>query len=512
MSMTHDQWQRVRELFERALEGEPRDLGAWLDREAGDDAVVRAEAASLLRHHSAAGSFLVQPVTESVPQLLTEDLALVPGQRVGSYTIVRELGRGGMGRVYLATDARLGRTVALKALPPRLTRDAVGRERLRREARAAAALTHPGICTVYALEELDGELFIAAEFVDGHPLREEIAGGRRPAPDAVMQTARDLAAALASAHVKGITHRDLKPENVMRAKDGRLKILDFGLALTEDIAGSSATSTGEGPRTPGLRHARMTGPGALAGTPAYMAPEQLNGQPVGARADVFAFGVLLYEYACGTHPFDAPTLLGVAARVLEGDAAPIDSLRPDLPAKLSDIVERCLRKSPPDRFASAVEIAEALSRDDDDRPRRVRVPTWWRAHQVAMIVLYFLASVLAWQVKEWHPGSAGVVFLVLGVAATTGGVFRGHLLFTERLVGSGGAGFSAERRRATPATLIADLLIALALVADGVIMSSARPLAAVLTLALGVGIGLARLVVEPSTTTATFGRTQSSQR
>ncbi len=123
-----------------------------------------------------------------------------------------------------------------------------------------------------------------------------------------------------------------------------------------------------------------------------------------------------------------------------------------------------------------------------------------------MIVLYFLASVLAWQVKEWHPGPAGVVFLVLGVAATTGGVFRGHLLFTERLVGSGGAGFSAERRRATPATLVADLLIALALVVDGVIMSYARPLAAVLTLALGVGIGLARLVVEPSTTTATFGR------
>ncbi len=239
--MTDDRWQRVRDLFERALEVESPDLGAWLDREAGGDAEVRAEVASLLDHHSAAGSFLVQPVTESLPQLLTEDLALVPGQRLGSYTIVRELGRGGMGRVYLATDERLGRTVALKALPPRWTSDAVGRERLRREARAAAALTHPGICTVYALEEFDGELFIAAEFVDGHPLREEIAVGRRPAADDVMQTARELAAALASAHVKGITHRDLKPENVMRAKDGRLKILDFGLALTEEIStGASA--------------------------------------------------------------------------------------------------------------------------------------------------------------------------------------------------------------------------------------------------------------------------------
>ena len=356
-------------------------------------------------------------------------------------------------------------------------------------------------------------MFIAAEFVDGHPLREEIAGGRRPAPDDVMQTARDLAAALASAHVKGITHRDLKPENVMRTKEGRLKILDFGLALTEEIpAGSSATVAGEGPRTPGPQQARMTGPGVLAGTPAYMAPEQLNGQAVGARADVFAFGVLIYEYACGTHPFDAPTLLGIAARVLETDVPRLDTLRPDLPPKLPDILERCLRKSPPDRFASAAEIADALSRDDAGGPRHVRGRTWWRAHQGVMIVLYLLASMLAWQVKEWHPGAAGVVFLVIGVAATIGGVFRGHLLFTERLVGAGGGELSAERRRATPATLVADLLIALALVADGVIMSRARPLAAVLTLALGVGIGLARVVVEPSTTTATFGRRQSSQR
>jgi hypothetical protein len=236
-----------------------------------------------------------------------------------------------------------------------------------------------------------------------------------------------------------------------------------------------------------------------------MAPEQLNGQTVGARADVFAFGVLVYEYACGTHPFDAPTLLGIAARVLESDVRRLDSVRPDLP-KLAGIVERCLRKSPLDRFASAVEICEALARDDDNGPRRVRGTTWWRAHQVAMIALYFLASVLAWQVKEWHPGAAGAVFLALGVAATAGGVFRGHLLFTERLVGSEGAGFRAERRRAMPATLTVDVLIALALVADGAMMSSTRPLAAVLTLALGVGIALARLVVEPSTTTATFGR------
>ena len=142
-----------------------------------------------------------------------------------------------MGRVYLAHDTRLGRTVALKALAPHLMRDPAQRERLRREARAAASLTHPGICTVYALEEIDGDLFIATEFVDGHTLREEIQSERRPSRDEILRTARDLASALASAHARGIVHRDLKPENVMRTRDGRLKILDFGLArILEDGA------------------------------------------------------------------------------------------------------------------------------------------------------------------------------------------------------------------------------------------------------------------------------------
>ena len=161
--------------------------------------------------------FSSQPLPSSAAGLLDDDEPLAPGTHVGRYTIVREIGRGGMGRVYLATDARLGRTVALKALAPQLMRDPAQRERLRREARAAAGLTHPGICTVYALEEIDGELFIASEFVDGHTLREEIASERRRRrATRLLRTARELAAALASAHAKGITHRDLKPENVMR--------------------------------------------------------------------------------------------------------------------------------------------------------------------------------------------------------------------------------------------------------------------------------------------------------
>lgn len=486
---TSDRWRRVRDLFERALNQQPAALDAWLELEAGGDQQLRAEVLSLMEHHTRAGSFLVEPAGNRLPDLLADDRSLEPGQILGPYTIVREIGRGGMGRVYLATDGRLGRNVALKALAPELTAHASHRDRLRREARAAAALTHPGICTIYALEELEGDLFITTEYVDGRTLREEIGGGRRPIAAEVARDGRSLAAALAHAHRNGITHRDLKPENVMRTSDGRLKILDFGLARID----SSVAEPADG---------RITQPGAIIGTPGYMAPEQLNGQPADARADVFAFGVLMYEYACGTHPFDATTPLAVAARILEGDATPIEERRPDLPSPIVHVIERCLRKSPADRFTSAAEIERAL---DGVEPARAFRPmaAWWRTHQLVVIALYFMACALAWQIKDWRPGVTTAIFVVVAGAATIAGVVRGHLVFTERV---NGPGLAAERGRAVPITLLVDLLLALALAADGLALLASRPLAAVLTIGLGIGIGLARLVVEPATTSASFLR------
>src|SRR5947207_1067367 len=230
-------WRSVRDVFEAVLEEDPADPQAWLDKR-GVDSGVRREVLSLLDHHSRAGSFLADPIVDRVPGLLEheEAEALEAGVLVGHYRIEREIGRGAMGRVYLATDTTLGRRVALKALAPHLTGDASHRERLRREARAAASLTHSGICTVYALEEIDGQLFIASELIDGQTLRDEIGRGGPRSPDAVVATARELANALASAHAKGVVHRDLKPENIMRNADGRLKILDFGLARLERAA------------------------------------------------------------------------------------------------------------------------------------------------------------------------------------------------------------------------------------------------------------------------------------
>ncbi|HZR26857.1 MAG TPA: serine/threonine-protein kinase [Vicinamibacterales bacterium] len=464
--MTSEQQRRVRDLFEAALDRDPASAASWVRAAAVDDAAVAEDVVSLLAHHARAGAFLSNPIVERAPDLLVDDPPLRDGTVVGSYTIVRELGRGGMGRVYLAKDDRLGRTVALKALAPDAIDDASQRERLRREARAAAVLTHPGICTVYALEEIDGELFMATEFVDGHTLRDEIDRGPATA-DQVRRTAEDLAAALASAHAHGIVHRDLKPENIMRSREGRLKILDFGLARLVEPSDAAA-----GPL-------RVTHTGVIVGTPAYMAPEQLRRETVDARADVFAFGVVMYEYACGVHPL----------RAREATA---------IPGAIGHVIGRCMREVPADRFASAAEVLVALRASDATHSAR-----WWRMHQLVVSVLYLAGAVLAWQLKEWRETPISVaLFLGLSAAATIGAVLRGHLIFTERM---NRARLDHERRRMTRAMRFVDVAVTTMLAADGVLIAGVRALGAVGAFSLAVGVLLAAVVLEPATTAAVFG-------
>ncbi len=455
-----------------------------------DDSAVRRELASLLDHHSRAGVFLEQPVVSASPELLSGDDALCPGTVIGTYTIVRELGRGGMGRVYAAKDERLGRFVALKQLGPTMARSATYRERLRREAQAAAALTHPGICTVYALEEIDGELFIASELVEGRTLRDEIDSGRSSF-ETILRTSRELASALGSAHEKGIAHRDLKPENLMRTRDGRLKVLDFGLARIETVPEGVASGS-----------PNLTLPGMLVGTPAYMAPEQVNRQAADARADVFAFGSVMYEYASGVHPFAAANPIATLARVLESDASPLEARVPSLPRAYCVVIERCLRKSAGERFQSAGDIAAALDLIDLSTPT-IHRSTWWRVHQLALIAMYVVASAVAWGFKESFPRDASLwLFIGVGCASAIAGVVRGHWLFTEAM---NRARIVVEQRRAARLVTAMDLLIAASLVADALLIASVRPLWTVLAIGLAVGVALAALLMEPATTAAVFG-------
>ena len=496
--MTPEQRRRARDLFEHALEHEPADLLRWLEEAAPDDSVVRAEVRSLLDHHSRAGSFLTQPVAEAAPHLLEEEHTLEPGTVLGSYTVVREIGRGGMGRVYLASDGRLGRTVALKVLPPQLTREPLHRDRLRREARAAAVLTHPGICTVYALEEFDGELYIATEFVEGHTLRDEIAEGKRPSLEAIVATARELASALASAHAKGITHRDLKPENVMRTKEGRIKVLDFGLARVEAGPGGIA--------------ATLTAPlpGGIVGTPAYMSPEQIEGRTAGPAADVFSFGVLMYEWISGRHPFQAASTLATLARVLDSTPDALTSHAP-VPKWLSDIIDRCMRKPVNERFAAASELLQAFDHPPIVERHPGRSSTWWRTHQVVAIALYTIASAHAWQIKEWfrdpisewfrNPISLWI-FVLMGIAGSVGGIIRGHLIFTDVM---NRPHLTSELARTKRLRLFTDVLMAALMTIDALLLIDSEPLTAVLTIALATGIALAAVLMEPATTAALLG-------
>ncbi len=487
MAMTPDQQRRARDVFEAALDHEPPELWRWLEAAVPDDSIVRAEVRSLLEHHSRAGAFLMQPAAEVAPHLLEDDHVLQPGTSLGPYTIVREVGRGGMGRVYLASDVRLGRTVALKAVAPHLVRDPGHRDRLRREAQAAAGLTHPGICTVYALEEFDGELYIATEFVEGHTLREEIAAGKRPSAEVVVSTLRGLASALTAAHDKGITHRDLKPENVMRTPDGRIKILDFGLARRESGPGGIAATLTD------------AFPGGITGTPAYMAPEQIEGRPIGPPADVFAFGVMMYEWISGRHPFQAASPLATLARILDSTPDPLSSHAP-VPVWMSDVIARCLQKPVGDRFASAAELAEAVARPAPADRQAPLKSTWWRTHQIAAIALYIIATAQAWQIKEWLQEPVSLwVFVVMGVAASVVGIVRGHLGFTDAM---NHAHLRNELARTKRVRLWGDLIIAALLAIDALLLASQWPLTTVLTIALATGIMLAAVLMEPATTEA----------
>jgi len=271
------------------------------------------------------------------------------GTSLAHYRILEKLGAGGMGEVFLAEDTRLDRRVALKVLSPELASKPDRIERFRREARAVAALNHPNIVTIYSVEEADGSSFLTMELVEGELLSHRVRPGGLPL-DEFLAVAKPLADALAAAHERGITHRDLKPSNVMVGRDGRLKVLDFGLAKLQE------TSQAGDDETMALSAAELTQAGAMLGTMPYMAPEQARGRPADHRVDIFSLGVIFYELLTGERPFRGETSAEIVSSILRDVPREVSQVRTELPDHLARLVRRCLEKDPARRIQSARDL------------------------------------------------------------------------------------------------------------------------------------------------------------
>jgi predicted ATPase len=338
-------WSEISTIFDQALERPVEERRAWLaDRCAGDDA-VRKEVEALLDAHMATGLLDADAAELFPPPPVLESLE---GRMVGPYQVIREIGRGGMGVVYQAHDPRLDRHVALKLLPAGPRSDAQVRARFLTEARAAAALDHPNICTIYDVgETVEGRAYIAMAYYDGRTLEQHLEDGPLDTEDA-LRIAAEVAAGLSHGHAAGVVHRDIKPANVMLCTTGEVKILDFGVAKLD-------------------RHETQTAPGTRIGTLAYMAPEQVRGEVVGPHADIWAVGVLLYELATARRPFRGDNDAAVLHGILEREPEDLE----ELPERLRVVVAKSLLKSPDRRYASASELIADLESSEPPAPAPV---------------------------------------------------------------------------------------------------------------------------------------------
>ena len=368
--MTPERWLQIKELFHEALMCEPAQREEFLVAKCAGDRPLRTEVESLLSSLEEDEGFIEAPAGDLAAELLgTHNSAFEPGQQIENYRIVRKLGSGGMGEVYLAEDIRLNRKVALKLLPPHFTINPDRVRRFEREARAASALSHPNIVTIYEIGKSDMTHFIATEFVDGKTLRQLI--NEKPLNlNETLSVSLQVAEALNGAHAAGIVHRDIKPENIMIRHDGYVKILDFGLAkLTEPQAIESDLET------PTLL---QSNPGLVMGTVQYMSPEQARAKNVGAGTDIWSLGIVLYELLTGQVPFTGETPSHVMVSLMEDKLPPLRN-RANVPDELDRFVTKALRKNQKERYHTAGELSRDLKTLKQRLQQDARLKDWLKA-------------------------------------------------------------------------------------------------------------------------------------
>ena len=361
----NEQWQEVQDLFHAALEREPGNRSIFLDQACGENESLRREVAWLITAHETEEHFIDAPAYVSACDVLAGH-HYEPGEMLGNYKFQTALGSGGMGEVYLAEDIRLNRKVALKLLPPHFTVNPDRVRRFEREARAASALNHPNIVTIYEIGQSDTTHFIATEFVDGKTLRQLI--NEKPFTlNETLNVSMQIADALSGAHTAGIVHRDIKPENIMVRQDGYVKILDFGLAkLTEQ------QTSGADLENPTLLQST---PGLVMGTVHYMSPEQARAKNVGVGTDIWSLGIVIYELLAGNVPFTGETPSHVMVSLMEDKLPPLKE-RANVPHELDRFVTKALQKNKKERYQTAGQLARDLKNFKQKLQQDSRLHEW----------------------------------------------------------------------------------------------------------------------------------------
>src|SRR5262252_9188022 len=355
-----NRWSRVKEVFQSALECRPEERAAYLDRACAADRALRSEVDSMLRAHvnATAASFAGQPAIDALAAAhIAAPPPVVIGQQLGHYRIEAAIGAGGMGEVYKARDTRLNRAVAVKLLPDAFSQNRDRLPRFEQEARAAAAINHPNILALYDVGTYEQSPYLVSELLVGDTLRNRLGGRPLPVRKAV-DYAIQIAHGMTAAHDKGIVHRDLKPDNIFITSDGRVKILDFGLAklVEQEAAPARASQLATAPEI----QRPLTLPGVVMGTVGYMSPEQVLGAPADTRSDIFAFGAILYEMLGGRRAFGGDTAIESMTAILKEDPRPLSASGHNIPPTLERLVDRCLEKTAALRFQTASDLAFAL--------------------------------------------------------------------------------------------------------------------------------------------------------